>query len=171
MAGMGDGVGEAGASRWRDAMAASNKLWSAAVGATRDELTATTKALQERARLSLMLYVAAIVMAVMGVMALIHVVLRVVRGLLAELTKAMQELADGRLAVTVPGRERSDEIGVMATTVEVFKQNAVTMRKMEEERAEEKIRAEAEKQTALHRLADAFEGEVLGVVRTVAAAA
>src|SRR5258708_18524990 len=84
----GDKVSEADASRWRDAMAERNKLWSASVGATRDELTATTKALQERARLSLILYVAAIVMAVMGVMALIHVVLRVVRGLLAELTKA-----------------------------------------------------------------------------------
>jgi methyl-accepting chemotaxis protein len=164
-------VSEADAKRWRDAMAARNTLWSASVGATRDELTATTKALQEQARSSLLFYVTEIVLAVVGVMVLIRVVLRTVRGLLAELTKVMQELANGRLAVMVPGRDRSDEIGVMARTVEVFKQNAVTMRKLEGERAEQNVRAEAEKQAALHQLADAFEGEVLGVVRTVATAA
>ena len=82
-------VNEADANRWRDAMAARNTLWSAAVGATRDELTAITQALQEQARLSLILYVAAIVVAALGVMALIRVVLRVVRRLLADARKCV----------------------------------------------------------------------------------
>jgi methyl-accepting chemotaxis protein len=159
------------AKRWREAMAARNVVWSGAVGTTLDALTATTDALRADARWRLIFYVVMCGLGVIVVTGMNRVVLRMVRGLLGELTKAMRELADGRLAVTVPGRDRSDEIGVMARTVEVFKQNAVTMRKMEEERAEQKIRAEAEKRAALHQLADAFEGEVLGVVRTVAAAA
>ena len=164
-------VDEDQAKRWRDAMAARNVVWSGAVGTTLDALTATTDALRADARARLMAYVLTCILGVIVVASMNRVVLRTVRRLLAELTMAMQELADGRLAVTVAGRERSDEIGIMARTVEVFKQNAITMRKMEEERAEQKIRTEAEKQAALHQLADAFEGEVLGVVRTVAAAA
>jgi len=164
-------VGEVEAKRWRDVMAARNVVWSAAVGATLEELTATTDALRADARWRLTFYVLTCALAVIVVIGMNHVVLRMVRRLLAELTQVMQELANGRLAVAVPGRDRSDEIGVMARTVEVFKQNAATMRKMEEDRAEQKVRAEAEKQAALHQLADAFEGEVLGVVRTVATAA
>jgi methyl-accepting chemotaxis protein len=164
-------VSEADAKRWREAMVARNAVWSAAVETTVDALSATTAALQAGARWRLILYVAICVLAIVVVMGMNRVVLRLVRGLLGELTQVMQELAAGRLAVNVPGRERSDEIGVMARTVEIFKQNALAMRRMEEERDEQKERAAAEKQAALHQLADAFEVEVLGVVRTVATAA
>jgi methyl-accepting chemotaxis protein len=164
-------VSEADAKRWRDAMAARNAVWSAAVGSSLDELRTTTEALRAGARSRLILYVAAIVLTVIVVIAMIRVVLRVVRGLLGELTQVMQELANGRLTVSVPGRDRSDEIGVMAKTVEIFKQNAIAMRRMEEEREEQKECTLLEKQTALHQLADVFEAEVLGVVRTVATAA
>jgi methyl-accepting chemotaxis protein len=164
-------VGEVEVKRWRDAVVARNIVWSGAVAATVEALTAATTALRESARWRLILYVASSVLAVIAVMGMNRMVLRVVRGLLGQLTQVMQELADGKLAVSVPGRERSDEIGVMAKTVEIFKQNAVAMRRMEEERAEQKEGAAREKQAALHQLADAFEAEVLGVVRTVASAA
>jgi methyl-accepting chemotaxis protein len=164
-------VSEAEAKRWREAMAARNVVWSAAVETTVDALSATTEALRASARWRLIFYVATCVLAIVVVMGMNRVVLRVVRGLLGELTQVMQELAAGRLTVGVPGRERSDEIGVMARTVEIFKQNALAMHRMEEEREEQKDRAAAEKQAALHQLADAFEVEVLGVVRTVATAA
>jgi methyl-accepting chemotaxis protein len=162
---------EADAKRWRDAMAARNIVWSAAVESTVEALTATTEALRADARWHLTLYAAIVVMAFIIVTGTNRVVLRVVRGLLGELTQVMQALADGRIAVDVPGRERSDEIGVMARTVEIFKQNAVAMRRMEEEREGQKERAAAEKQAALGQLADTFEAEVLAVVRTVATAA
>jgi methyl-accepting chemotaxis protein len=164
-------VGEAEAKRWRDAMVARNIAWSAEVEKTVEALTATTEALRASARWRLLLYVATSVLALIVVVGMNRVVLRLVRRLLGELTQVMQELANGRLTVSVPGRDRSDEIGVMAKTVEVFKQNAIAMRGMEGEREEQKQRAAAEKQAALHQLADAFEAEVLGVVRTVATAA
>jgi methyl-accepting chemotaxis protein len=169
--GSGGKVSEADAKRWREAMAARNRVGSDAVTATLDKLTASTEALRESARWRLALYVSMCVFAVILVMAVSRRVMRLVRDLLADLTQVMRELANGQLSIGVPGRDRSDEIGVMARAVEAFKQNAVTMRRLENERVEQKVRAEAEKQAALHQLADAFEGEVLGVVRTVAAAA
>ncbi len=164
-------VGEVEAKRWRDAMAARDVVWSAAVGTTVEALTEATEQLRWSARWHLILYVGACALALIMVMGMNHVVLGTVRGLLGELTQVMQELANGRLTVGVPGRDRTDEIGSMAKTVEIFKQNALAMRRMEEEREEQKDRAAAEKQAALHQLADAFEVEVLGVVRTVATAA
>jgi len=164
-------VSEADSKRWRDAMAARNRVWSDAAESTVAELTGTTADLEAAARARLAFYVAAGVLAFIVIVGMNRFVLGLVGRLLGELTRAMQALANGRLAVEVPGRERSDEIGAMATAVEIFKQNAIAMRKMEEERDEHKERATAEKQAAMHQLADAFEAEVLGVVRTVATAA
>jgi methyl-accepting chemotaxis protein len=164
-------VSESDAKRWRDAMAARNTVWSQAVETTLEELTTTTARLRENARWQLVFYIVASALAVITVMGMNRVVMRMVRGLLGELTQVMQDLAKGRLNVEVPGRDRSDEIGAMAETVEIFKRNALTMRRMEEERGEQKERAAAEKQAALGQLADTFEAEVMGVVRTVAVAA
>jgi methyl-accepting chemotaxis protein len=164
-------VSEADAKRWRDAMAARNRVWSGAVAATLEELTTTTEVLRESARWRLVLYVATCVFAVILVMAMSRWVLRKIRGLLGELTQVMEQLASGQLSAAVPSRNRSDEIGVMAQTVEIFKQNALAMRRLEKERARQEERAAAEKQAALHQLADTFEAEVLSVVRTIVAAA
>jgi methyl-accepting chemotaxis protein len=164
-------VSEPDAKRWGDAMVARNAVWSQAVEGMLEELTMTTERLRANARWQLVFYLVASLLAVIMVMAMNRVVLRTVRGLLGELTQVMQALAKGRLTVDVPGRDRSDEIGVMAETVEIFKKNAVAMRRMEEERGEQKERAAAEKQAALRQLADTFEAEVMGVVRSVAIAA
>jgi methyl-accepting chemotaxis protein len=164
-------VSQADAKRWRDAMAARNVVWSDAVNSTLEALIATTESLREAAHWRLMLYSAASLLVILAVMVVSRRLLLVVRRLLGELTQVMQDLADGRLGVIVPGRERSDDIGVIARMVEVFKQNAIAMRRLQEEQSQQQARAAAEKKSALLRLADAFEAEVLAVVRTVAAAA
>jgi methyl-accepting chemotaxis protein len=157
--------------RWRDAMAARNRGTAVAVKGTLAALAATAAALEERARARLALYSATCVLSVILVVLLSRLVLRLVRGVLGRLTRAMQSLANGELSIEVPNRERSDEIGIMARTVEIFKQNAVAIRRLEEERSRQEERAAAEKQGALRELADSFEAEVSGVVRNVASAA
>ena len=164
-------VSQADAKRWRDAMAARNVVWSDAVNTTLEALIAATESLRGTARWHLVLYSAASLLIILAVMAISRRLLLVVRRLLGELTQVMQDLADGRLTVSVPGRERSDDIGVVARMVEVFKQNAIAMRRLQEEQSQQQARAAAERKSALLRLADAFEAEVLGVVRTVATAA
>jgi HAMP domain-containing protein len=164
-------VSEADARQWREAMTARIAVWARAVQTTLDELTATTEALSARAKWRLIAFLMGALTVIVAVVCLNRVVLGIVRRLLGELTQVMQKLAERRLAVEVPSRERSDEIGTMARTVEIFKQNAIAFKELEDERAQQKDRAAAEKQAAMRHFADAFEGEVLGVVRTLSTAA
>jgi methyl-accepting chemotaxis protein len=84
------------------------------------------------------------------------------------LTDAMHDLAAGKLDVEVPARDQGAEIGAMAGAVQVFKDNALAMRRMEEEQAASAQRAEAERKALMTRLASDFEASVRGVVGEVA---
>ncbi|WP_158639280.1 HAMP domain-containing methyl-accepting chemotaxis protein [Elioraea rosea] len=92
-------------------------------------------------------------------------------GPVTRMTGAMTELASGRLETQVPALENRDEIGSMAKAVQVFKDNAIAVRRMEEEAKAAAIAAEEEKKAALRKLADEFEAAVGGVVDGVSAAA
>ena len=92
-------------------------------------------------------------------------------GRLLALKEAMQRLAQGDTAVTVPAVGRRDEIGAMADTVQVFKDNLVEMAGMGAERAEAERRAAAERKSELGRIADGFQRTVGGIVDMVATTA
>ncbi len=83
----------------------------------------------------------------------------------------MSTLADGDLDVEVPARDHGDEIGRMAATVQVFKENAERMRQLEAERIESERLAQEEKRNSMNQLADNFESTVKGIVDVVSAAA
>ena len=68
------------------------------------------------------------------------------------MTQAMRRLADGDLNVTVPGTGRHDEIGAMAEAVQIFKNNAVEMQRLETEQAQARDQAAAERQAMLTEL-------------------
>jgi methyl-accepting chemotaxis protein len=83
---------------------------------------------------------------------------------------ALQDLAKGNFSLNLTGEERADEIGDVARTAVVFKQNGLDKQRLEREQEEAKARAEEEKRAAMNNLADHFESEVMGVVRAVSAA-
>jgi methyl-accepting chemotaxis protein len=83
----------------------------------------------------------------------------------------MRALADGALEGDIPGIERGDEIGAMAATVQIFKDNALRIRGLETVEAEAQERAAAERRAAMESLAGEFERSVNGIVRSVSAAA
>jgi len=87
------------------------------------------------------------------------------------LTAAMRRLADGDLSAEVAGGERRDEIGSMAKAVQVFKDNAVHMRSLEERQKLQERRAEESKRAAMKALADGFEASVKALVDEVSASA
>ncbi|MGE5145762.1 MAG: methyl-accepting chemotaxis protein, partial [Candidatus Eiseniibacteriota bacterium] len=87
------------------------------------------------------------------------------------LTDAMTALAGGNLEAAIDGGARKDEIGDMAKAVQVFKDNALEMKRLEREAEEQKKRAEIEKKQAMHKLASDFESRVGGVIQTVTSAA
>lgn len=90
---------------------------------------------------------------------------------LATLGTSMRRLADGELGQDIPGVGRKDEIGGMATTVQVFKDNAIRIRGLEQVEAENQRRTAAERRATLERIANDFEQSVNGIVRAVAASA
>jgi len=97
-------------------------------------------------------------------------VFRNVSGRLLRLSDIMRRLADGDNTVEVSIRG-ADEIGAMADTVQVFKDNALEKIRMESEQAEQKKKAEEQRRQDMLSLADSFEASVMGVVETVSSAA
>jgi methyl-accepting chemotaxis protein len=96
---------------------------------------------------------------------------RSISGPLNLLGGRMQALADGRLDGDIPGVGRGDEVGAMAATGQIFKDNALRVRELEQAEAETQKRAAAERRSAMEGLASDFERSVNGIVRSVSTAA
>ena len=83
----------------------------------------------------------------------------------------MEELTQGNLTVAVPGVARGDELGDMAKSVQIFKDNLLRVKQLEQEQLVEKERAEADRKMALKKMAESLGSQVGTVVETVTAAA
>ena len=90
---------------------------------------------------------------------------------LALMTDAMAKLAAGDNSIGIPSTEKHDDIGAMARTVQVFKENAIEIERMRAEQIETEKRAQENKRQAMLELAGNFENSVKGVVDTVSASA
>lgn len=90
---------------------------------------------------------------------------------LVAMTGAMKALVEGDLDVAIPARNRKDEIGEMAASLQVFKENAQRIARLTAEQESLKAKAEAEKKKALAELADAMEASIKGIAEGVSAAA
>jgi len=90
---------------------------------------------------------------------------------LDQLGARMRGLADGELDAKIPGTERGDEVGAMAATVQIFKDNALRIRGHEKIEAETRQRAAAERRSTMDNIANDFERSVKGIVSSVATAA
>jgi methyl-accepting chemotaxis protein len=83
----------------------------------------------------------------------------------------MRALADGSLEGDIPGIERGDEVGAMAATVQIFKDNALRIRGLEQVEVQTQERAAAERRASMESIASDFERSVNGIVRSVSTAA
>jgi methyl-accepting chemotaxis protein len=96
------------------------------------------------------------------------------RGLVGPLNRtcsAMDELAKGNLAVDIPFVERTNEIGRIARSLQVFRDHLVETTRLRTEQEEMKVRSVEERRTDLSRIADDFERSIGGVIRGTATAA
>jgi hemerythrin-like metal-binding protein len=87
------------------------------------------------------------------------------------MTAAMRRLADGDTSVDIPAKGTRDEIGQMATAMDVFKENIIANERMKAEQEEQKCRSAEERKLALRKMADNFESQVGAVVQGVTSAA
>ncbi len=82
----------------------------------------------------------------------------------------MEVLAGGDTEADISYIEDTDELGGMASAVQVFKDNAIRVKEMETEQVEQEKRAEEDKRRTMNKMADDFQASVGGVVQTVSSA-
>ena len=90
---------------------------------------------------------------------------------LKSMTETMNELANGNNDVEIPCMGQMNEMGTMAESVQIFKNNALERARLRDEQQEAEAQSEQEKKQAMNNLADSFEGRVQGIIETVASAA
>ncbi len=89
---------------------------------------------------------------------------------IARLKAAMEGLARNDLKTEVPEKDRRDEIGEMARTVEVFKTNAIEVERLKAAQAEAEKQAAEQRRRDMFNLADGFERAVSEIIDTVGSA-
>nr|WP_246499872.1 methyl-accepting chemotaxis protein [Azospirillum soli] len=108
------------------------------VGLKRADVLRTVTEVQE-----IVLILAPLVTVAFGIISFL--LLRRQMGAVRAISGTMHELAGNKLDVAIPGLDRRDEVGEMARAVQVFKDNAIAKKKMDEaerERLEAERRAE-----------------------------
>ena len=102
--------------------------------------------------------------ALIGALVLSHIFIAIPLRRMAEM---MSRMARGDLESPIHGSRRSDEIGAMARTVEMFRDNALALRDAEAARMAEREHAQAEKSAALAAVGSAFESDILAIAAAV----
>ncbi len=113
-----------------------------------------------------------VVLAIGAAVTLILSIARPIRSM----TAYMRDLAKGDTSSDVPAKQRGDEIGEMANAVEIFRQAAISNRRLETEAEENRRKAEADRirlaaeaeATAQARLDEATSGLAAGLKRLAA---
>src|SRR5713101_6048266 len=90
---------------------------------------------------------------------------------LSSLKERMASLSTGELDAPVSHADRSDEIGQMARTVQVFRDAMIETNRLREEQAAVEQRQSQQRKIDMNRLADQFESEVGEIITLVSIAA
>lgn len=122
---------------------------------------------QAMARTSQMIFWS-IVIVVLIVAALAWIVSRGIAQTLNFMSALMERLAKGDLDITIFGTTRKDAIGSLARSLEVFRANAVTARRLEREQRDEQARKE-QHQRAVEGFIGGFERSVEDMLRALTA--
>ncbi|OJX75988.1 MAG: hypothetical protein BGO92_17005, partial [Magnetospirillum sp. 64-120] len=101
---------------------------------------------------------------VLVVLLLAALIARSIATPLRQLAVVTGRISDGDYQVEVPATHRADEIGGLAHSISVLRDEAATAARLRAEQESLKAQAEAERHQAMLALADRFEGSVKGVV-------
>ena len=86
------------------------------------------------------------------------------------MVELLQQLAGGKYDINISGTERGDEVGEVANTALVFKENGLARIRMEREQKDAEARSAAQRRNDMLQLADGFERAVGEIVETVSSA-
>jgi methyl-accepting chemotaxis protein len=87
------------------------------------------------------------------------------------MTMAMRKIAEGDTATSIPALDRGDEVGAMAQSVKVFRDNMVEAGRLRGEQDVLKTQADSERKHLLARTADEFERGVRASLDSLSGAA
>ncbi|MBR0695399.1 methyl-accepting chemotaxis protein [Bradyrhizobium lablabi] len=88
---------------------------------------------------------------------------------LSRMTQEMAKLAEGNLDIAIVGDDRTDEVGGLAKSLLVFKENAITARRLEAEQREGQSRKEA-RQHVIEKHIAIFDSQVTEALNALTAA-
>jgi methyl-accepting chemotaxis protein len=105
-----------------------------------------------------------------GALTLAVIIARGISRSVVSMTAAMRNLAEGDLSVAIPSVGQKDEIGQMATAMQVFKENALRAKRLTEEQQAE-TEAKASRAQRMMVLMQGFERKIGGLVGGLATSA
>ena len=115
----------------------------------------------------IMAAVTAVLLLITGL--LVNLIIRGITGPVGRMTRVMTALSEGDTNVEVTGTENRDEIGAMARTVGIFRENIIKNQQLTAEQAKENQLKE-ERRQAIEQLAQHFEEDVSSVLSGVSTA-
>ncbi len=95
---------------------------------------------------------------------------QIVTAPIVQLTGMMRRLANRELTLEIPATDRGDELGAMAQSVQVFRDNMVKADSLAAQQEAERVE-KARRQDATSRLTEEFVTKIAGIVNTVSSAA
>lgn len=139
------------------------KLVNVATMQNRDELSRLNQMANDSFMISSGLAILTfIVIVILSVIVIPWVMLPIQR-----ITLATRNLADGDLSVDIVDNNRKDEIGNLARSLQVFKENAICVQKMESDKLKAEEKAKLDKQKTMNEMAKKFEDNVQGLIKIV----
>lgn len=96
--------------------------------------------------------------AIVAVSLVLVALIRRITGQIGNLSETMTTLSDGHYDINIPYVERVDEMGQMARTVEVFRDNGLRQRELEDEQ-QQNIENERHRQASLEQLISGFRDD------------
>jgi methyl-accepting chemotaxis protein len=125
----------------------------------------------DQAGKNLLIHLGLLLVAILAGLGGIFIVIKRVTRPVAAITEVMRRLADGDATVAIPGTARGDELGEMATAVEIFKDNAIERQRLAAERLTADQEAARQRKTEILHIADRFEAVIANIVTALAASA
>ena len=143
------------------------------MGKLSDSIAASAQAAKQSADSTAALVENGLIAAIaIGIALLAGLIFTMVRNICAPLnvmTDAMSTLASGKLDVAIPALGRQDEIGNMASAMQIFKENAVRAEQLAAEQRREQ-EAKVNRAEMMERRTAAFDRSVATALKTVTAA-
>lgn len=135
--------------------------WVLLVEIARDEIL---KPMHDTLRFVLVSMLVFLVFIVIGSLSIAH---RMIQPM-TKMTEGMQRLAKGDMTTKIEGVERTDEFGDMARAVQIFKDNAIKTKWMEEkQRLQEREKASQQKMVALAEMSGGMAHEINNALQPI----